>query len=72
MKYLTKDSAKNISELGMHMYYSSKNLKTSELLFRGKLILHCEWGYETPDGFCRIKDFDSRYQNYKDYVEELK
>lgn len=56
LKYITKDSAKSVTELGNHIYYCSKGLNTSELLYRGKAELLCEWDYETEDGYCRIKE----------------
>lgn len=71
LKYITKDSSKNISELGLHLYYASKKLLTGETIFRGSLNLKCPWGYITEDDYCRVKDFDSRYQNYKDYIEVI-
>jgi len=72
LKYITKDTTKNISALGMHIYYASKGLETAEIIYKGKILLKCPWGYETKDGYCRIKEFDGRYQDYKDYIEVMK
>ena len=60
------DSA--VSELGAHLYYVSKGLDRPDLLFRGRAQLTCEWDYEHPDHYCRIKTFDSRFENYEDYI----
>lgn len=66
LKYITKGRSKNITELGGHLYYASKGLQTATLLYRGKLRLHCDWDYETPDGYCRLRYFDERKENPDD------
>lgn len=68
LKYMTKDTSRNVSELGNHLYYSSKGLKLAELIYRGKLELNCEWDYEHPDGYCRIKYFDDRVDDLAEYI----
>lgn len=68
-KYLTKDTAKNVTELNQHLYYISKGLATAELLFRGTASLKCAWDYETPDGNCRIKTFDVRIDDFPNMIE---
>lgn len=68
LKYMTKDTSRNVSDLGNHLYYSSKGLKTAEMIFRGKIELKCEWDYERPDGFCRIKYFDDRKDDLAEYI----
>lgn len=71
-KYITKDSAKNVSALGAHLYYASKGLKRSVELHRGRIQLHnCDWDYIHPDGFCRTKTFDMRYSDYDSCIEVL-
>ena len=67
-KYITKEVDKSVKELGGHLYYSSNGLKTAEQLYRGKAKLLCDWDYEHPDGYCRIKTFDIRKDNYTDYL----
>lgn len=71
LKYLTKDVEKSVTELGAHLYYASKGLERAELLYRGKAELHCDYDYEHPDGYCRIKTFDNRKENMMDYLEIL-
>ena len=68
VKYITKDVGKNVTELGCHLYYASKGLKKAEILYRGHLELLCPWDYEHPDGYCKIKIFDIRTDNYTDYL----
>lgn len=69
VKYITKDVGRNVTELGCHLYYASKNLKTAELLYRGRAELLCPWDYEHPDGYCRIKTFDIRTDDYTKYLK---
>lgn len=68
VKYITKDVDKNVKELGCHLYYSSKGLKTAETLYRGHLELLCDWDYEHPEGYCKVKTFDIEKDNYTDYL----
>lgn len=71
LKYITKDVEKSVSELGAHLYYASKGLAKAELVYRGHAYLHCEYDYEHPDGYCKIKTFDTRKDNMMDYLELL-
>lgn len=71
LKYISKDISKSVSELGCHLYYAPNGLKRGELLFRGNLRLKCNWDYETPDGFCRIKNFDNRHEDYTSMIEVM-
>lgn len=68
VKYITKDVDKNVKELGGHLYYHSKGLQTAELLFRGHADLLCTWDYEHPDGYCKVKNFDLRTDDYIKYL----
>ena len=68
VKYITKDVDKNVKELGGHLYYHSKGLETAVTLYRGNADLLCPWDYEHPEGFCKIKNFDIRNDNYTDYL----
>jgi hypothetical protein len=69
VKYLTKDVDKNVSELGLHLYYASKGLQKADVLFRGRAELLCPWDYEHPDHYCRVKTFDLRTDDYTDYLK---
>ena len=71
LKYITKDVEKSVSELGAHLYYASKGLAKAELVYRGHAYLHCDYDYEHPDGYCKIKTFDTRKDNMMDYLELL-
>lgn len=71
LKYITKDVEKSVSELGAHLYYASKGLAKAQLVYRGQALLHCDYDYEHPDGYCKIKTFDTRTDNIMDYLELL-
>lgn len=68
-KYMTKDIARAVSELGSHLYYSSHGLKTADTIFRGHAKLHAEWDYEHPDGYCKIKTIDTRKEDLECILE---
>ena len=70
-KYMTKDMSKSVGELGAHMYYASNGLKTAKLLYKGNACLHCEWDWEHPDGYCKIKTFDTRNEDIEEFLEVL-
>lgn len=56
-KYLTKDTMKNVSEVGAHIYYCSKGLKSADTIKRGSITAMIE-----PDfigEYASIKWFDS-------------
>ena len=69
LKYINKDMEKSVIELGAHLYYSSKGLNKAETVFRGHAYLHCPYDYEHPDGYCKIKTFDTRKDNIMNYLE---
>ena len=68
-KYISKDAAKNVTALGAHLYYASKNLNRASTLYKGRINLHCDWDYVHPDGYCKIKIFDMRKDDYDSYIE---
>ncbi len=68
-KYISKDASKNVADLGAHLYYASKNLKRADLVYRGRINLHCDWDYIHPDGFCKVKTFDMRTDDYDSFIE---
>lgn len=39
MKYMTKEAAKNVTELGQHIFYASKGLKRAEETYKGQITL---------------------------------
>ena len=45
-KYICKDLAKSVSEVGAHMYYHSRGLKTSELIKKGMMSAHITPNFE--------------------------
>lgn len=69
LKYMTKDSSRNVSALGEHLYMASKGLQKSELIFKGRAILHTDWDWEHPDGHCRVKTFDDRKEDIAEFLE---
>lgn len=71
LKYMTKDSSKNVSELGAHLYYASQKLKVATQLYKGQGNLHCDWDWVHPDGYCRVKTFDTRYTDIEEFIEVL-
>lgn len=63
MKYMTKDTFNNVSELGAHLYYASKRLNVAESIFQGhaeELPCDWDWDWEHPDGYFKIKTLDDR------------
>lgn len=71
LKYFTKDSSKNVSEVGAHLYYRSKGLQTAKVIYRGNACLHADWDYEHPDGYCKVKTIDTRYQDLECILEVM-
>ncbi|MBQ6996565.1 MAG: hypothetical protein IJN64_19115 [Lachnospiraceae bacterium] len=69
LKYMTKDSDKNVTDLNRHLYYASKGLERSVELYRGKANYLGSWDWEHPDGYCKIKTLDVRKDNISDYME---
>ncbi|MBQ8803346.1 MAG: hypothetical protein IJZ53_06925 [Tyzzerella sp.] len=70
-KYITKEMDKNVKELGCHLYYASKGLQSAEELYRGRAELLCDWDYEHPEGYCKIKTFDLDKDDYTEYLKLL-
>lgn len=68
LKYITKDSAKGISELNCHLYYCSKSLNVAETVYKGKITMLEPWDYTTEDGFCKLKYFDSENELEKGVI----
>lgn len=71
LKYFTKDNSKNVTDLGAHLYYRSKGLKIAKVIYRGDARLHADWDYEHPEGFCKIKTIDTRYEDLECILEVL-
>ena len=71
LKYMTKNTDKNVSEMNKHLYYCSKGLEKATELFRGSAEYFGNWDWEHPDGFCKIKTLDVRNENIHDYIEVL-
>lgn len=71
MKYMTKDSSKNVTELGAHMYYSSHGLKTADRIYKGHGEFHGEWDWIHPDGFVKIKTLDLREVALEECIEVM-
>ncbi|MBQ9135839.1 MAG: hypothetical protein IJX66_07095 [Lachnospiraceae bacterium] len=69
LKYMTKDTDKNVTELNRHMYYCSKGLERATELYRGKADYFGVWDWEHPDGYVKIKTLDTRTDNISDYME---
>ena len=70
-KYMTKEISSSVKELGAHSYYSSQGLQTAQTLFKGHAVLHCEWDWEQPEGYCKVKTFDTRTEDIGEYLEVL-
>ena len=70
-KYMTKDTSKNVQELGAHLYYASQGLKTAKVLFRGHADVHAKWDWEHREGFCKIKTIDTRVVDLEEIIEVL-
>ena len=69
LKYMTKDSERNVTELNKHLYYASKGLERATELYRGSAEYVGDWDWEHPDGYCKIKTLDVRKDNLHDYIE---
>ena len=69
LKYMTKDTDKNVTEINKHVYYCSKGLQRAVEIFRGRAEFHGNWDWEHPDGYCKIKTIDLRKDNIHDYIE---
>lgn len=72
LKYITKDSEKNVRELNAHMYYASKGLKVAEVVMRSNTVdkkFNFTWDWEHPDGYVKFKNIDTRKEKVSDYLE---
>lgn len=69
LKYMTKDSKKNVTDRNAHTYYASKGLNRAKEVYRGHAVFTGSWDWEDPDGFCKVKTIDTRYENINDYIE---
>lgn len=72
LKYMTKDSNKNVTARNAHTYYASKGLKRAVELYRGSGVFRGLWDWEDSDGFCKIKTIDLRKEKLSDYLEVMK
>lgn len=64
-KYITKDLAQSVSELGAHLYYCSKGLATAQEVKRGSMAATIEPDFEND--FCALNWFDTAHYS----VEQL-
>ena len=69
LKYMTKDTDKNVTDIHRHLYYSSKGLNKAVELYRGKADFFGKWDWEHPDGYVKIKTLDVRKDSISDYME---
>lgn len=69
LKYMTKDSQKNVTSLNRHLYYASKGLERATELYRGHANYIGGWDWEHPEGYVKIKTLDVRKDNISDYME---
>lgn len=60
-KYITKDLAQSVSELGAHLYYCSQGLERAKELKRGSMAATIEPDFEND--FCRVNWFDSAHNS---------
>lgn len=58
-KYITKDLAQSVSELGAHLYYCSQGLARSQEVKRGPMAATIEPDFEND--FCKVNWFDSSF-----------
>lgn len=56
-KYITKDLARSVSELGAHMYYASKGLARATLLKRGTAVVE-DLRPDFANEYCEVNWFD--------------
>lgn len=71
LKYMTKDSSRNVSELGAHLYYASHGLNTAVSLYKGHADFHGDWDWIHPDGYVRTKTIDLRKEDLAEYIEVM-
>ena len=70
-KYMTKDISKTVKDLGAHSYYSSQGLQKAQTLYKGHATLHCGWDWEHPEGYCKVKTFDTRTEDIEEFIEVM-
>lgn len=70
-KYMTKEISNTVKELGAHAYYCSQGLQTAQTLYKGHAELHCPWDWEHPDGYCKVKTFDTRKDDIGEFIEVM-
>lgn len=70
MKYMTKDKQKNVTAVGAHIYYCSKGLNRSQLVFRGDADVRGGWDYENE--YAKIKWYNNTEKDMYRYVDEVK
>lgn len=71
LKYMTKDSSRNVSELGAHLYYASHGLNSAETIYKGHGVYHGDWDWVHPDGYVRVKTLDLREITLEECIEVL-
>lgn len=68
-KYITKDLARSVDELGSHLYYASQKLNKATELKRGTLLYSLNADFENE--YCKIKNFDGDFyspQHLKNFI----
>lgn len=72
MKYISKDMARTVTDLGAHLYYASQGLEVGKELYRGTgMNLLCAPDYVNEDWGVAIKEFDTREVNLADFIEVI-
>lgn len=69
LKYMTKDTEKNVTELHSHLYYASQGLNRATELYRGKGAFFGSWDWEHEEGFCKIKNVNLKEELIEDFLE---
>lgn len=67
-KYITKDMANTINELGGHMYYCSKGLKTAEIIKKGTLLAD-NMRFDFENDYVKIKSFSN--DSISNYIDSI-
>lgn len=67
-KYITKDMSNTINDLGGHMYYCSKGLKTAEIIKKGTLLTD-NMHFDFVNDYVKVKSLtDDSISNYIDSI----
>lgn len=69
LKYMTKDTDKNVTDLNKHLYYCSKGLERATELYRGGGVYFGTWDWQHPDGYCKVKFLDVRKNSIRDILQ---